>query len=119
MNGRVLRVFLMVSTVAIYAITVIVIFRAGFNWPAVFFGDILDMNWRSQFNIDFLIHLLLLATWIAWRENWTKRGYIFGFLSIIMGGMFGFAYILYAVNQAKGDPRKIVLGPHHATERVG
>ena len=71
------------------------------------------MELAIQFNVDFLIHLLLLATWIVWRENWTQRGYIFGFLSIIMGGMFGFLYILYAVNTAKGDPKRILLGQHH------
>ena len=30
-------------------------------------GDIAALNWRSQFNVDFLVHLLLLATWITWE----------------------------------------------------
>ena len=97
-----LRLFLLFSAVLIFAITFFAINANGFNWPSVFFGDILEMNWRSQFNVDFLIHLFLLATWIAWREGFTAKGYLFGFLSIFMGGMFGFLYILYATYQAKG-----------------
>jgi hypothetical protein len=84
----------------------------GVNWPAVFFGDLLDLDWRSQFNIDFLIHLVLLATWISWREGFTVRGFVFGFLSIFLGGMFGFPYLLHAIYKASGDPGAILLGVH-------
>ena len=105
-----LRLFLIISVVIIYAITFVVSTSNGANWPSVFFGDILEMNWRSQFNVDFLIHLFLLATWIAWRERFTIKGYLFGFLSIFLGGMFGFLYILYASYQVKGDARRLLLG---------
>jgi hypothetical protein len=37
---------------------------------------------------------------------------MFGFLSIIMGGMFGFPYLLYATYKASGDPAAILLGVH-------
>lgn len=107
-----LRLFLIVSTVIIYMITVLAIIGQEAHWPIVFFGDITKLNWRSQFNIDFLIHLLLLATWVVWREGYTIKGYVFGFLSIFLGGMFGFPYILYATYQASGDPKKILLGSH-------
>jgi len=105
-----LRLFLIVSAVLIFTITLVAINANGFNWPSVFFGDVLALNWRTQFNIDFLIHLILLATWIVWRERFTVKGYLFGFLSIFMGGMFGFLYILYASYKAKGDPRKLLMG---------
>ncbi|MEM9302441.1 MAG: hypothetical protein AAGE01_10045 [Pseudomonadota bacterium] len=108
-----LRAFLLLTTIIIYAVTVITVQTLGFNWPAVFFSDLITPGWRSQFNADFLIHLLLLATWVAWREGWTAKGYIFGFLSIFMGGMFGFPYILYATYQANGDPKATLLGVHH------
>ncbi len=104
------RLFLIFSSVVIFVITFIVLTANGVNWPSVFFGDILDLNWRSQFNVDFLIHLFLLATWIAWREGFTPKSYIFGFLSIFLGGMFGFLYILYATYQTNGDPRALLLG---------
>ena len=107
-----LRFFLLLSTFLIFAITIYAAAQHGFNWPAVFFADLLQLDWRSQFNIDFLIHLLLLATWVSWREGFTAKGYLFGFLSIFMGGMFGFPYLLAATYKAKGDPTKILLGVH-------
>jgi hypothetical protein len=108
----VLRLFLLLATVAIFLITISAVSTIGINWPEVFFGDLLNADWRSQFNTDFLIHLFLLATWICWREGFTPKGYLFGFLSIVMGGMFGFPYLLIATYKAKGDPKNIMLGEH-------
>ena len=105
-----LRWFLLVSTVAIYLVTALASISYGINWPAVAVQDLLALNWRSQFNTDFIIHLLLLANWISWREGYTPKGYLFGFLSVVMGGMFSFPYLLYATYLAKGDARKVLLG---------
>ena len=107
-----LRFFLLVSTILIYVYTYFAVAAQGINWPAVAFGDILALNWRSQFDVDFVIHLLLLATWISWREGFSMKGHVFGFLSIVMGGMFSFPYLLYAIYVAKGDPKRILLGDH-------
>ncbi len=107
-----LRFFLGISTLIIYLVTIYAVATKGINWPAVYFGDILHLDWRSQFNTDFLIHLFLLATWISWREGFTIKGLIFGFFSIFMGGMFSFPYLLYATYKAKGEPQEILLGVH-------
>jgi len=109
---KVLRVLLIVATVAIYAITVIASLAQGLNWPAVAMADLLALGWRSQFDIDFIVHLFLLATWVTWREGADARAYIFGFLSIVMGGMFSFPYILYATYKAGGEPKALLLGVH-------
>jgi hypothetical protein len=74
--------------------------------------DLLALGWRSQFDIDFIIHLFLLAAWVTWREGADARAYIFGFLSIVMGGMFSFPYILYATYKAGGEPKALLLGIH-------
>ena len=105
-----LRIFLLVSTAAIYLLTYTAVVSQGLNWPAVALADIAALNWRSQFDVDFVIHLLLLATWISWREGFTPKGYVFGVLSIVMGGMFTFPYLIHASYVAKGDPREILLG---------
>lgn len=107
-----LRLYLIVSAVIIFALSIYAVATEGVNWPAVAFGDIISLGWRAQFNIDFIIHLFLLATWITWREGFTVKGYIFGFLSIFMGGMFGFPYLLYAIYKAEGNPRILLLGIH-------
>ena len=109
-----LRVFLTIATATIFTISIYAALTNGVNWPAVYFGDLLELDWRSQFNIDFLIHLFLLATWISWREGFTAKGFVFGFLSIFLGGMFGFPYLLHATYKASGDPGAILLGVHAA-----
>lgn len=105
-----LRSFLLVSTVMIYLMTIAASANHGVNWPAVAVSDLLALNWRSQFDTDFIIYLLLGATWISWREGFTAKGHIFGFLSVVMGGMFTFPYLLYATYRAEGDPKEVLLG---------
>ncbi|MCC2659024.1 MAG: hypothetical protein K0Q76_4132 [Panacagrimonas sp.] len=107
-----LRAFLVISTVIAFGTTIYAGLTTpqGFAWPLVFFGDLVAMDWRTQFNADFLIHLFLLATWIWWREGCNGRGLLFGFLAISQGGMFGFPYLIYISYKANGDPAAIVLG---------
>lgn len=110
------RLSMAASWVMIMSLTLYVVSSYGVNWPAVYFGDLIAMNWRTQFNADFLVHLLLLCSWVYWREESKVKGAIYGFLSIIMGGMFGFAYLLYASYAAKGNVKAILLGSHYKGE---
>ncbi|MDD3765342.1 MAG: hypothetical protein PHP86_18765 [Nevskiales bacterium] len=105
-----LRAFLLLATVAIFGVTFIAVEAQGYNWPAVYFGDLIAADWRSQFNTDFLIHLFLLALWIAWRHRFSGIGFVFGFFSIFWGGMFTFPYLLVETYRARGDARAILLG---------
>lgn len=105
-----LRVLLVLSTVMIYVATVIAAMTEGINWPSVAVADLLSLNWRSQFNADFIVHLLLLATWIAWREGCGAKGWFFGLISIVMGGLFSFPYLVYAVHKSGGDAEALMLG---------
>ena len=105
-----IRLFLVVATIAIYLITAIATAGHGPNWPAVAFNDLRALNWRTQFDIDFIVYLLLVAVWIDWREGLTVKGKLFGFASVIMGGMFSFPYLLYATYQSQGDPKVLLLG---------
>lgn len=115
---RLLRGFLLLTTVLIYAVTVIAAVNYGINWPAVYFTDLVVMNWRSQFNTDFLTYLLLSALWISWREGFTLKGHVYGFLNVFWGGMFTFPYLLYATYQAKGNASALLLGVHAMQETV-
>ncbi|GAB4196068.1 MAG: hypothetical protein Tsb002_29160 [Wenzhouxiangellaceae bacterium] len=108
----IIRAFLVVSTVLIYILTAIACVYHGFNWPAVAINDLMALNWRTQFDTDFIVYLLIVATWIAWREGLTAKGAAFGLVSIVMGGMFSFPYILYATYQANGNPKALLLGVH-------
>ena len=104
------RCFLAFSTLAIYAITLVASASHGLNWPAVAVSDLLALNWRSQFDTDFILYLLVFATWIAWREGGTARGCALAVLSVVLGGMFAFPYLLRETYVADGDPLRVLLG---------
>ena len=105
-----LRLFLLLATLAIYAVTVVACIGHGVNWPAVAIADLQAGDWRSQFDVDFIVYLLLGAVWISWREGFTAKGHLFAVLSVVMGGMFSFPYVLWATYLAKGDPKAVLLG---------
>ena len=105
-------IFLGFSTILIYTITVIASVNHGTNWPLVAVNDLTALNWRSQFDTDFLVYLFLGATWISWREGGTAKGFVLGFFSVFLGGMFSFPYLLITTYQANGDLKKILLGVH-------
>ncbi|MEL6111151.1 MAG: hypothetical protein AAFU85_34520 [Planctomycetota bacterium] len=111
-----LRLFLLAAAILIYAMTAIASVRHGVNWPAVAIQDLMALDWRSQFDTDFLTYLFLGALWIAWRQGFSTRGYVFAFLSIFLGGMFSFPYLLWATYQTKGDPTALLLGVHAASQ---
>jgi hypothetical protein len=109
-----LRTYLFTSTLFIFAASIYVAITAGINWPAVSFGDLLNLDWRSHINVDFLLHLCLFAIWVAWREGFTPNGFLFGFLCIVLGAMFGCPYLLMATYKANGDLKAMLLGVHMA-----
>ena len=112
-----LRIFLLISTVLIYVMTLIASIGHGINWPEVAIQDLMALNWRSQFDTDFLVYLFLGATWVSWREGFTLKGHVFAFLSVFLGGMFMFPYLLFLTYKARGDAAAILLGVHAAQER--
>lgn len=105
-----LRIFLIVSTAMIYVLTVAAIVNQGWLWPVVAFHDLIALNWRSQFDFDFVVYLVLSSSWVVWREGGTLKAYFYGFLNIFLGGMFGFPYLLLATYRTKGDVKRILLG---------
>ncbi|MEA5478587.1 hypothetical protein VB774_13240 [Pseudanabaena galeata UHCC 0370] len=105
-----LRSFLSISTVIIFAVSIYVIFTFGFNWPAIYFGDLLKLDWRSQFNTDLFIYISLITIWVMWREGFTQKGFLFGFLNFVCGAMFACPYLLFATYKANGDLKSVLLG---------
>ncbi len=115
----ILRLALWVFTVAIFAVTFGAVVDSGYNWPRVFVGDLAAMNWRSQFNLDLVIHLGLMGVWVAWREGGGFRGLVFGVFCIVWGGMFTFPYLLAAIARARGNPAVLFLGVHAPASASG
>jgi hypothetical protein len=68
------RILLAAIFVTIVAYTSIVIANHGFGLFPIFLGDISNMGWPGQFNLDFSGFLVLSAFWLAWRNDFTPRG---------------------------------------------
>lgn len=105
-----LRTFLIAATILIFSVSIYVIATMGINWPVVYFGDMQKLDWRSQFDTDLLISLCLFSIWVTWREGFTPKGFLFGFLVMFLGFMFLCPYLLFATYQAKGNPQILLLG---------
>jgi hypothetical protein len=100
--------------VGIWVALLLVTWRAvdglGLGGGTVFVSD-LSHPWRAQFNVDFLLHLLLFALWVFWREQSKRIGIVCAVLCIF-GGLFTFPYLLVAALHARGDFRALLLGAH-------
>ena len=66
--------------------------------------------WRAQLYLDFELHLLLFAGWIAWRERSRALGLVCGVATLALGALFTLPYLIFATVAAEGDARALLLG---------
>jgi hypothetical protein len=109
-----LRTFLGVFAVALVAYTAVVIANHGWNPFAVFFGDMLAMNWAGQFNFDFSGFLTLSALWTAWRNGFSPLGLVLALVAFF-GGMLFLSLYLLVLSASARDIGELVAGPRPAT----
>lgn len=109
-----LRLFLVVIVVGVSGYTAITIANHGFGLFPIFFGDMADMTWRGQFNLDFLCFLLLSGLWVAWRHHFSPTGLALGFAAVNLGAPYLAAYLLIASYQTGGDIKAVLLGKTRA-----
>jgi len=107
-----LKAYLAVSWLIIIGITVYAVSTLGINFLPYFFGDMLNHAWRMQFNVDLVIHLILLCFWVIWREESRTTGVICALL-MFLGGLFTLPYMLVRFHQAGGSIKKFLLGRHY------
>ncbi|MEM7546536.1 MAG: hypothetical protein AAF367_13445 [Pseudomonadota bacterium] len=48
-------------------------------------GDLASGNWRGQFNLDFLVYLILSGLWVAWRGGFSGQSIALGFMASVLG----------------------------------
>ena len=104
------RAYLAAMALTIFLYTVVVIGKHGWDLLSVFFGDIGQMGWPGQFNLDFMFMLTLSATWVAWRHQYSAGGLALAFLAAVGGSAFLSVYLLVVGFQVRGDARALVLG---------
>ena len=108
------RVFLAAAIVGLYAYTLVVGGRHGWNLLPLFLTEIFNMTWSGQFNLDFTIFLALSGIWLAWRHHFSVGGIVLGVIGFFGGAMVLVPYLLYASFQANGDVIVTLLGHERA-----
>ena len=79
-----------------------------------FFGEMGQLNWQGQFNLDFFMFLLLSGFWIAWRNQFSIGGVLLGLGGVLLGAPYLAAYLLYLSFRAEGDVGVMLLGERGA-----
>jgi hypothetical protein len=106
------RVSLIVAWCMYITLCLVVIDAIGWDGANLFFSDISAGGWRTLFNVDFIIHLLFIAGWVAWKEKYSPSGMLAALLCICGGALFSLLYLLYLSVVNKGNVTKILLGKH-------
>jgi hypothetical protein len=104
------RFFLLVCCVAIAVYTSVTIANHGLNLLPVFFGDMAEMAWPGQFNLDFMCFLALSAIWVSWRHQFSAPGLALGLVAFFGGMLFLSVYLLVQTARSSGDVRVLLLG---------
>ena len=106
----VFRTYLVILWVVLIGYTAVVISRHGMGLLPVFFGDMADMTWPGQFNLDFMFMLSLSALWVGWRHGFSAPGLGLAMLAFFGGASFLTIYLVVLSVQTKGDMKSMLLG---------
>ena len=109
------RILLLAIIATVGAYTSVVIANHGPTLFPTFFGDMAEMGWPGQFNLDFTCMLMLSGLWVAWRHQFSAGGLALGVLALFLGAPFLSAYLLVASFQSRGNTRELLLGRARAT----
>lgn len=105
-----LRLFLIVGWVAVAVVTADAMTALGLGALVETVLEDVRHPWRLQLYLDFELHLLLFAGWIAWRERPLALGLPCVAATLVLGALFTLPYLLFATVRAEGDPRRLLLG---------
>ena len=105
------RVSLAIILIVLCAYTAVTISNQGWNLFPFFFGDMLEMSWAGQFNVDFTGFLMLSAAWTAWRNEFSPAGLILAILAFFGGMLFLTIYLLYLSFQCEDNIELMMMGP--------
>ncbi len=74
-------------------------------------GVLLDLVWGRVTLIDIYLAFLFGWLWIAWRERSPGRAALWGAVTLVLGSVALFAYLLGASLRA-ATTTELVIGPH-------
>ena len=58
-----------------------------------FFGEIRQLSWQGQFNLDFFTFLLLSGFWLVWRNQFSPLGFVLGLGGVLLGAPYLALYL--------------------------
>lgn len=110
----VFRIILVAAWAVVLYFTILPLSSEGLSAANdVFAADLSASNWRTQFDVDLLSHMLLAGIWVAWRQKFSLAGILLGLLCI-GGSLFTLIYVLALTLVHKGDLNKVVMGKNFA-----
>ncbi len=109
-----IKTFLVLMLITLIAYTAMVIESYGLNLFPYFFGDMAELTWGGQFNLDFMFMLALSALWVAWRNQFSGAGLGLAVLAFFGGALFLGVYLLHLIKQESGDAVRILIGSRGA-----
>jgi hypothetical protein len=104
------RILLVSMLIVLVGYTAVVVANHGLNLFPYFFGEMAAITWSGQFNLDFMGFLVLSAVWTAWRNQFSAQGLGLSVLAFFGGILFLTLYLLYLINQCKGDMVQVLVG---------
>lgn len=109
---NVFRAALLFAWLILVAITVNAITTLGNDAAMIIVSDF-SHAWRAQYYSDFIIHVLLLAGWVWWREQSKSIGLLLALGCVAGGALFTLAYLFITTFRVRGDSRRLLLGKHY------
>lgn len=106
----VFRGFLVLIFLSIAGYTGGVIANHGMGLLPIFFGDMAQLTWPGQFNLDFTCLLSLSGLWVAYRHRFRAPGLLLGLCAFVGGALFLSVYLLVESFRARGDVASLLLG---------
>lgn len=108
MTGFRILLVLMFTTLLLY--TTFVVLDSGVNFVPTFFANMFSVGWQGQFNLDFMMLIMVTSLWIAWRHKFSLSGIAIALIWPVAGLMFLSIYLLIASYRANGNVSSILLG---------
>ena len=90
--------------------TIPVVSSHGINLLSVFIRDMVALDWPGQFDLDFLLLLLLSALWVTWRNGFSPSGMVLAVAALLGGTLFLATYLLILTFTTNGTINQVLVG---------
>ena len=104
------RILLVVIWLGLTGYTIPVVANHGVDLLNVFIRAMVALAWPGQFDLDFLLMLLLSALWVAWRNGFSPSGLALAVAALLGGSLFLATYLLILTFTTDGTINEVLVG---------